>query len=70
MVSNNTPYMNRVPVQIGTLHICEAVKLATKEEKKALPVAWETTNFPPQVLVKASLLQEPKFDLCRVDSHE
>ena len=55
--------MNRVPVQIGTLHICEAIQLATKEEREALPVTWKTANFPPQVLAKAGILKEPEFDL-------
>ena len=34
MVSNNSPYTNRVPIQIGTLHIREALQLATKEEMR------------------------------------
>ena len=46
MVSNNTPYMNRVPIQLGTLHIREAIKLPSQEEREILPVAWETANFP------------------------
>ena len=50
MVSNNSPYTNRVPIQIGTLHVREAFQLATKEEKEALPQAWETAK-------------EPEFDL-------
>ena len=39
MVSNNSPYTTRVLIQIRTLHIREALQLATKEEKKALPQA-------------------------------
>ena len=31
MVSNE-PYMNRVPIQLGTLHIREAIRLCTPEE--------------------------------------
>ena len=61
--------MNRVPIQLGTLHIHEAIKLATQEEREVLPVAWETANFPPQVLAKTSILQEPEFDLSKVDGH-
>ena len=37
MVSNNSPYTNSVLIQIGTLHIREALQLATKEEKETLP---------------------------------
>ena len=44
---------------MGTLHICEAIQLATKEEREALPVAWETANFPPKILAKSGVLKEP-----------
>ena len=65
MVSNNSPYTNRVPIQIGTLHIRVALELATKEEKEILPQAWESASFGPQVLTKSGVLKEPKFDLER-----
>ena len=39
MVSNDSPYTKRVPLQIGTLHICEALQTATKEELDTLPQA-------------------------------
>ena len=42
MVSNNSPYMNRVPIQLGTLHIREAINCATKDELDKLPTAWKT----------------------------
>ena len=32
MVSNDSPYMSRVPIQLGTLHIQEAIRLCTPEE--------------------------------------
>ena len=66
MVSNDSPCTKRVPLQIGTLHIQEALQLATKEEKEALPQAWETANFPPQTLAKSGILEEPEFDLDQV----
>ena len=44
MVSNNSPYTNRVPIQLGTLHIREAIQLATKDEMNTLPLAWKTDN--------------------------
>ena len=69
MVSNNSPYTNRVPIQIGTLHIREALQLATNEEKEALPQAWETANFPPQTLAKSGILKEPEFDLNKFRGH-
>ena len=59
--------MNRVPIQIGTLHIHKAVKLTTQEEREVLPVAWETANFPPQVIAKTGILQEPEIDLSKED---
>ena len=39
MVSNNSPYTNRVPIQLGMLHIREAIQLATKDEMNTLPLA-------------------------------
>ena len=33
MVTNDSPDMQRVPVQLGTLHIREALQLTTDEEK-------------------------------------
>ena len=33
MVTNDSPNMQRVPIQLGTLHISEALQLATDEEK-------------------------------------
>ena len=69
MVSNDSLYINRVPLQIGTLHIQEALQLATKEEREALPQAWETANFPPQTLAKSGILKEPEFDLDKVKGH-
>ena len=34
MVTNDSPYMQRVPIQLGTLHIREALQLATDEERR------------------------------------
>ena len=31
MVSTDSPYMNRVPIELGTLHIREAIRLCTTE---------------------------------------
>ena len=69
MVSNNSPCTNRVPIQTGTLPIREALQLATKEEKEALPQAWVTANFPPQTSAKSGILKEPEFDLNKVKGH-
>ena len=69
MVSNNSPYTNRVLIQIGTLHIREVLQLAMREEKEALPQAWETVNFPPKTLAKSGILKEPEFDLNKVKGH-
>ena len=55
-----------VPIQIGTLHIWEALQLATKEEEETLPQAWETANLPPQTVAKLGILKEPEFDLNEV----
>ena len=69
MVTNNSPYTTRVPIQIGTLHIREALQLVTKEGKEALPLAWETANFPSLTLAKSRILKEPEFDLNKVKGH-
>ena len=61
MVTSDSPYMQRVPIQLGTLHIHEALQLATDEERKTLPPAWETVSFSPQTL-KSSVLKEHSFD--------
>ena len=69
MVSNDSPYTSRVLIQIGTLHIWDALHLATKEKKEALPQAWETTNFPLQTVAKSGILKEPEFNLHKVKGH-
>ena len=47
MVVRGTNYTNRVPVQLETLHIDEALALVTREEYRNLSVAWARANFPP-----------------------
>ena len=65
MVSNDSPYTKRVPLQIGTLHIWEALQAATKEELQVLPQAWETADFPSTVS-KSGILRESEFNLDNV----
>ena len=67
MVSNNSPYMNRVPIQLGTLHIREAINCATKDELDKLSIAWRTANFPP--IDKNLKINEPEFDLNKIQGH-
>ena len=67
MVTNDSPYTQQVPIQLGTLHIREAMQLATEEEKQSLSSAWETASFAPQALSKAGILNEPNFDLSQVN---
>ena len=67
MVTNESPYTQQVPIQLGTLHIWEAMQLATEEEKQSLYPAWVTASFAPKALSKAGVLNEPNFDLSRVD---
>ena len=68
MVSNNSPYANRVPIQLGTLHIREAIQLATKDEMNTLPFAWKTANFPPYADKRLSM-KEPEFNLDKIKGH-
>ena len=67
MVSNNSPYMNRVLIQLGTLHIREAINCATKDELDKLSTAWKTANFPP--IDKNLKINEPEFDLNKIQGH-
>ena len=45
------------------MHIRESLQLATEEERKSQPPAWETASFSPQVLSKSGILKEPDFNL-------
>ena len=66
MVTNDSPYTQWVPIQLGTLHIREAMQLASEEEKQSLSPAWVTASFAPQALSKAGVLNESNFDLNQV----
>ena len=68
MVSNNSPYMDRVPIQLGTLHIREAMKSATLVELAKLSIAWKMASFPSH-LNKNLTFQEPEFDLNKIKGH-
>ena len=50
-------------MQLGTLHINEALAVATKEEYGNLSVAWARANFSPRPISKQTQVQEPEFDL-------
>ena len=67
LVTNNSPYMNRVLIQLGTLHIREAINCATKDELDKLSIAWKTANFPP--IDKNLKVTEPEFDLDKIQGH-
>ena len=49
---------------MGTLHIREALKLATSTEMENLPDAWKVGNFPP--IARQMILEEPVLDLEQV----
>ena len=66
MVTKDSPYTQWVLIQLGTLHIREAMQLATKKERQSLSLAWITASFTPQVLSKAGVLKEPSFDLSQL----
>ena len=67
MLSNNSPYMNRVLIQLGKLHIREAINCATKDELDKLFTTWRTANFLP--IGKNLKINEPEFDLNKVQGH-
>ena len=68
MVSNNSLYMNRFPIQLGTLHIREAMKSATQDELAKLSIAWKTASFL-SYLKRNIILKEPEFDLDKIKGH-
>ena len=67
MVSNNSPYMIKVPIQLGTLHITETINCATKDELDKLSTAWKTANFLP--IDKNLKINEPEFNLDKIQGH-
>ena len=67
MVSNDSPYTERVPIQLVTLHIREAILCATDIEINKLATAWKTANFPP--LQKNLKVTKPEFDLNQIKGH-
>ena len=69
MVVTDTEYTSRVPVQIGTLHINEALASVTKEEYGKLSIAWARANFPPKPISKSATVSEPEFDLDTIKGH-
>ena len=68
MVSNNSPYMDHVPIQLGTLHLREAMKFATQDELAKLSIAWKMASFL-SYLKKNITLKEPQFDLNKIKGH-
>ena len=67
MVFNNSPYMNRVPIQLSTLHIRQTINCVTKDELDKLSTAWKTANFPP--IDKNLKTNEPEFNLNKIQGH-
>ena len=63
MVVNDTNYTKRVPVQLGTLHIDEALSLVMGEEYGKLSAVWVRVNFPPQPISGSTQVRESEFDL-------
>ena len=68
MVSNNSLDMNHVPIQLGSLHIREAMKSATQDELAKLSIAWKTASFL-SYLKRNITLKEPEFDLDKIKGH-
>ena len=50
-------------MQLGTLHINEALAVVTREEYGNLSVARARANFPPRPIMKSAQVQEPELDL-------
>ena len=67
MVSNNSPYMNRVPIQWVHYILERPLTVTTKGELDKLSTAWKTANFPP--IDKNLKFNEPEFDLDKIQGH-
>ena len=65
MVVDDSPYTDRVPVQLGTLQIDEAIKRATEKELKSLSQSWQRANFPNRLSAKGGTINKPTFDLTK-----
>ena len=63
MVVNDTNYTKSVPVQLGTLHIDEALSLVTGEDYGKLSATWVRANFPPQPISGSTQVRESGFYL-------
>ena len=69
MVVKDTEYTNRVPVQIGTLHINKVLASVTREEYGKLSVVWARANFPSRPISKSATVLELEFDLDTIKGH-
>ena len=63
MVVKDTNYTKRVPVQLGMLHIDEALSLVMGEEYGKLSATWVRANFPPRPISGSAQVRESEFDL-------
>ena len=63
MIVKDTNYTKRVPVQLGTLHIDEALSLVMGEEYWKLSATWVRANFPPWPISGSTQARESEFDL-------
>ena len=63
LVVSDSPYGMRVPIQIGTLHIDMALKLATEEEKRKLNCQWKRAELATSLRMKsANVVEELSYN--------
>ena len=63
MVVKDTNYTKRVPIQLGTLHIDEALSLVMGEKYGKLSTMWVRANFPPRPISGSTQVKVSEFDL-------
>ena len=65
LVVNDSPYGEKVPVAIGTLHIDMVLDSATKEELENIGRKWQRGGLGRKIAMKQSVLpmQDVPFDL-------
>ena len=69
LVIPESPYSKRVPLQIGTLHIDEAIRLIKVEEAAVLDLSWKRARMASVICSKSAQLaegEEKPFDLNEV----
>ena len=64
LIIDDSAYSQRVPVQIGTLHIDMALDLATESEMRYLSRKWERAKMATALWMNSMVVDEKSFKQC------